>query len=95
MPARKSDTAITVTLRGPFAALVRERVRGGLYRSPDDVVRDALRSLREREASDILAVRAAIAQGHADADAGRILDGEAFFKELGREKPRTARRRRA
>lgn len=62
-----------IKLNARFQAFIREQVEAGLYESPDEMVRDALRLL-EREREDRLAkfesLRRDIGVGLAELDAG-------------------------
>lgn len=74
---------------------VDEKVKTGEYATPEDVVRAALVTLRQQEGLGRLTaeqVHAAfpglgekIAQGIADANSGKLTDGDEFFDELERE----------
>jgi antitoxin ParD1/3/4 len=62
-------------------AFIDEAVRSGRYASRDEVVREGLRVLRERE-DEVAAIRAAVQRGIEDADAGRVMDAEEAFDLL-------------
>lgn len=86
---------MAITLSRETQALIEEKIKAGGFATADEVVRAALVSLDQQDplsgASDaeLEAVypgfRQKIAQGLADADAGRVSDGEEFFAELERE----------
>ena len=64
-----------------FETLVTDLVSSGRYASVDEVLRDGLRLVEEREA--VLArIDAAVMEGLADADAGRIKPAEEVFARL-------------
>jgi antitoxin ParD1/3/4 len=70
---------MNVSLTAELEALVNDKVRSGRYRSASEVVREALRLLVERD--ELLAIRKdairqQIAEGIAQADQGRLVDGD-------------------
>lgn len=67
--------------------MVNERLQTARYSTAAEVVLAGLRALRRQEALDAewAAIRAKAKEGIADADAGNLSDGEAFFDELERE----------
>jgi antitoxin ParD1/3/4 len=72
---------------GPqLEAFVSELIASGRYRSPDEVLREALRLFQERE-TELAALDAAIERGLADADAGRVTPAAEVFDELERLYP--------
>lgn len=74
-----------VTLPADLQEFVDRQVRQGAYRTPAEVVVDGLRVLAEaarRDAAELDELRAAVRAGVADADAGRIEDGEKVFDRL-------------
>ncbi len=81
---------------GPvFDRFVANLVKGGLYQSQSEVLRDGLRLLKEREEAKRLQVarlRKEIALGIAEADRGEFVDGRKAFAEI---RDRSARRKRA
>lgn len=86
---------MNLTLPPEILRLIDERVQSGKYESPEDVVTAAVTTLDQQERVTHLAVselevafpgiREKIAQGLAEAEAGQVSDGEAFFDELERE----------
>jgi antitoxin ParD1/3/4 len=59
------------TLGAHFETLIRELVRSGRYNNANEVVRDGLRMIEERERR-LAALDLAIDRGVADAEAGRV-----------------------
>ena len=81
---------MTVTLTRELEQYVRDKVRDGAFATPSEYIRDLVREryLVERDqAAKLRALDAALAQGIADAEAGRVVPvGEAFARiraELG------------
>jgi len=72
---------IRAELGGYFETLVAELVSSGRYASADEVLRDGLRMLEEREAV-LTRIDAAVMEGLADADAGRVKPAEEVFARL-------------
>lgn len=76
-----TGSSMQSTLPPDLDDFVREEVAAGRYADADDVIRDAVRRLAEqREAADapkLAALRAALAPGLADAEAGRLVEGGA------------------
>lgn len=71
---------MTVTLPSDLVAEVEEAVAGGAYASGGEVVREALRDWQAKRASqgdELVALRAEIARGLADVEAGRLVDFDA------------------
>ena len=64
-----------------FETLVAELVSSGRYASADEVLRDGLRMIEEREAV-LTRIDAAVMDGIADADAGRVKPAEEVFARL-------------
>lgn len=73
---------MTITLTDELERFVREKVRGGAFATPSEYIRDLVRSryLAEQDRDARLrALDAALAEGIADAEAGRLVPvGEAF-----------------
>ena len=57
-------------------AEVESRLKTGRYRSAEELLRDALHLIDERDQ-----IREAVAQGVAEADRGELVDGEAVIEE--------------
>ncbi len=66
---------IEVDLPPALAEFVQSQVDAGLYNRPADVIEDAVRRASEEIWPDAEAVRAALAPGLADIEAGRFFDG--------------------
>jgi antitoxin ParD1/3/4 len=69
-------SAFKVDLPPSLAGFVRRQVEAGLYDDAGDVIRDALRRLADVDERKIAAVKAALAPGVAEADAGIYFDGD-------------------
>lgn len=83
---------LTVTLPSDLEAFIDARVASGRFATAGDVVREGLRLLEEREQARDAALaelREEIEAGVAEAKAGPLRDGRAFFEEL-RQKVRSA-----
>ncbi len=59
-----------------FEAELESRLRSGRYRSAEELLREALHLVDERDE-----IREAVAQGTAEADRGEFVDGEAVVSE--------------
>ena len=64
-------------LRLKQKGFVRRQVEAGLYNSAADVIEDALQRLSESDDAKIEAIKAALAPGLAEADAGVYFEGGA------------------
>lgn len=73
-------TTLNVSLTPELLRFIEERVESGRYQTASEVVRAALRMYADHEAA-LAEVRAKIAEGLADIEAGRVVDGEEFFEE--------------
>ena len=73
--------AHTIAIDDRDAAFVEELVRGGRYRSHDEVLRESLQLMREREGR-LAEFDALLEDGLASADAGRLSDAEEVFDRL-------------
>lgn len=76
---------MNVSLTPEFAAFVRQQVERGLYTTASEVVRDALRLLREHDdlhAKRVQAVRAQIENGWEQLEDGKAVDGAEVMREL-------------
>jgi antitoxin ParD1/3/4 len=76
---------MNVSLTPQLEALIRRKIETGLYSSASEVIREALRLLEERDATQsakLEALRKDVAHGVAQLDAGegRALDVEAIKK---------------
>jgi antitoxin ParD1/3/4 len=77
--------SLNVSLPPELEARVRQKVESGLYGSASEVIREALRLFEAYEnarAATLTSLRADIAQGMADIDAGRV--GETDPEEIKR-----------
>lgn len=74
---------LSITLPAEMVRVIREKVGTGTYSSNSEVIREALRGWMERE-QRLATLDAAIAQGVADADTGRMQEIEAVREELKR-----------
>lgn len=85
---------MNLSLTAELEAWIDSRVQSGLYRSSSEVVREAIRLLREKEELKELRrqqLRAAVAKGIDDLDAGR---SQPFDRDLVEELKAEGRRRR-
>jgi antitoxin ParD1/3/4 len=76
---------MTVTLTRELEQYVREKVRAGAFATPSEYIRDLVREryLAERDqAAKLRALDAALAQGIADAEAGRVVPVEEAFARI-------------
>lgn len=76
---------MNVSLTPELEAMVHERVATGRYTSASEVVREALRTLADRDELRELRLqqaRAQVAEGLAAIAAGDIHDGDAVFDEI-------------
>ena len=86
---------MNVNLGNVFDKFIAELLKGGMYQSQSEVVREGLRLLKEREELKRLRLaelRKEIAIGSRQADCGEFVDGEEAFAEIRR---RSAERKRA
>ena len=83
-----------ISLTAETQALIEERLKRGDFADADELLAAALSALEQRHfcamtTDEVLAaypgVREKLAEGQADLDAGRFVDGEALFDELERE----------
>ena len=72
---------MNVNLTPELEQLVQSKVQTGRYNSPDEVVREALRLMDERD-QDREEVRKKIAAGVESLRQGKGIDGEAFFAQM-------------
>lgn len=73
--------AISADLGRRLESVVNELVKTGRYNSKSEVLREGVRLVEEREAR-LRALDAAIAEGMADIEAGRVAPAEAVFDRL-------------
>ncbi len=76
---------MTVTLTRELEQYVRDKVREGAFATPSEYIRDLVREryLAERDqAARLRALDAALAQGIADAEAGRVVPVEEAFARI-------------
>ncbi len=75
----------SIALGAHFEDFIRKQVEGGRYNNASEVVRDALRLLEDAEvvrAHRLRELEALVAEGIADADAGRLVPAEQAFAEV-------------
>jgi len=72
---------LSITLPAEMVRVIREKVASGAYGSNSEVIRDALRGWLERDRR-LAALDTAIANGIADAEAGRVQPIETVRKDL-------------
>ena len=76
---------MNVSLTPELERLVQEKVESGLYNSASEVVREALRLLRERDEVQRMRLeelRREIQIGIDQADRGELIPGEEVFRDL-------------
>ena len=79
---------MNVNLTPELEQLVHNKVHTGRYNSASEVVREALRLMEERDQIKAIQkdeIRKKIDEGWADAQAGRLYDGEEFMAQLEKE----------
>ncbi|HZL33682.1 MAG TPA: hypothetical protein VFC78_00145 [Tepidisphaeraceae bacterium] len=86
---------MAISLNSKTQQLIEKQMKDGGYSTPDEVVRVALTTLGQQDPlsqlgdADVESLhpgfREKIAQGLAEANAGKVSDGEEFFAELERE----------
>ena len=82
---------VTVKLPSQLGRFAEKAVGAGRYESLDEVVRDGIRLLMDRErerAAAIKALRRKIEEGVKAADAGDVVDADRFFADLARRRRR-------
>jgi antitoxin ParD1/3/4 len=72
---------ISTLLGSNLEGAVQRLVESGRYNSRDEVLREGVRLVEEREKA-VAALDAALERGLADADSGRIHDADEVFAEL-------------
>jgi antitoxin ParD1/3/4 len=88
---------MNVNLGSVFDQFVTELVRGGLYQSQSEVLREGLRLLKERaelREARLSELRKEIARGARQADRGEFRDGAKVFANIRRKSSRRTRARR-
>ncbi|HEV8608064.1 MAG TPA: type II toxin-antitoxin system ParD family antitoxin [Tepidisphaeraceae bacterium] len=78
---------MNISLRPELEQFVQEKVQGGTYASPSEVIEDALLRLREQEEGDEISgdeLNRLLAEGEADLAGGNVVDAEEVFAELRR-----------
>lgn len=70
-----------ITLPPEWEKRIADKVAGGEYPSPDEVVREGLRRLFAEE-EHLAALRTRIQEGVGALDRGEAMDGDEFFAEL-------------
>ncbi len=76
---------MNVSLTPELEELVNEKVSSGQYNNPSEVIREALRLLRERDELQEIQraeLRQEIARGIEATERGELISGEDVFKEL-------------
>lgn len=76
---------MNISLNPILDKFINEMVNSGFYNSASEVVRDALRLLQERKASQqmrLAELREEIAKGIEQADRGELSDGDEVFARL-------------
>ncbi len=81
------------TLGKHYEAFIQGQLASGRYNNASEVVRDALRLMEERERR-LAALDAAVTQGVADIEAGRMRDADQVFDEAEARYARLAEERR-
>lgn len=94
---------MTLSLGPELEQFIEEKVRSGQYASREDVVRAGLTTLMQHDRLEQLPLdelevmfpgfRSKITEGVAEARAGKLSDGDAFFDELDRQDPESLVRR--
>jgi antitoxin ParD1/3/4 len=80
-----SDPRMTVTLKPELEQMVREKVAAGAYATPDDVLAEGLRLLRERDEAEQRArewLTREIQTGLDQLDRGEVVSGSDVSAEL-------------
>jgi antitoxin ParD1/3/4 len=77
----QSAEKLSITLPPEMASFIRQKVNSGLYGSNSEIIREALRAMMDRDRR-LERLDIAIAQGVADAEAGRVQDIDDVRAEL-------------
>ena len=72
-----------ITLNAQTEAFIRRNLDSGRYRSPSELVNEALRLMSERERR-LQELKADIQAGIAQAELGELIDAESVFEALNR-----------
>ena len=78
-------TTVNISITPELDAFLQSRVQSGRYQTTSEVVREALRLLQRQESERDAAfqqLKAKLKRGAAQADAGKLLDGDEVFAEL-------------
>jgi len=76
---------MNVNLTPELEQLIQNKVKSGLYNNQSEVVREALRLMAEQDRlreSHLAKLRAALAEGLAQADRGELLDADEVVHEM-------------
>jgi antitoxin ParD1/3/4 len=95
-PESPGGVPVNVHLTPELETLVQNKVKTGRYNSASEVVREALRLFEERDRIrelQIQELRKKINEGWASLEHGAGVDGEEFFRALGREERELVRKR--
>jgi antitoxin ParD1/3/4 len=87
---------MNVNLGSTFDRFVADLLRGGLYQSQSEILREGLRLLKEREELRKLRLaqlRKQIALGIEQADRGEFVDGPETFRKIRAKRQKTNRAR--
>lgn len=84
---------MNVSLTPELERFVGEKVESGLYNNASEVVREGLRLLKEHDEVR-LRWREQIERGWQDAQAGRLVDGDAAFRRIDARIKKAAARKR-
>ena len=88
---------MNVSLTPELERFVNQRLRSGMYGSASEVIRAALRLLKEREKlveARLADLRQEIAVGIEQADRGELVEGAELFAKLRRKAPKRSPRTR-
>ena len=84
--AKRENISVSFTLKQ--VEFLSACVASGRYQSTSEVVREAVRLLeqqQERRQAELEHIRELIREGAEQLDAGRVVDGESFFREWDEE----------
>ena len=76
---------MNVSLTPEFDAFIQQKVQSGLYQTASEVVREALRLLKERDELHqrrIEQLQSEIQRGLAQAEKGQVVDAETAYRQL-------------